>query len=83
MRECDKLPRTCLDVMPFSVIVSLNDTTDAGTMKACCSMVGNGGASNDVQAVLFACVVPSYNSTEAVKQIKLRHLLLFEGTLSN
>lgn len=61
----NSLLKTCLFVMPFSVMVSFIDTTVAGKMYACCSMDGNGGASNDVQTVLFACVFPSYSSIVA------------------
>lgn len=51
--------------MPFSVIVSLMDTIVAGIIYACWSIAGNGGASNDVHTVLFACVLPSYSSIVA------------------
>lgn len=60
--------------MPFSVIVSLNETTVAGRMYACCSIAGKGGASNEVHIVLFACVLPSYSSIAAEKQTKNRFL---------
>lgn len=61
------LLNTCLLVMPFSVIVSLSETTLAGIIYDCFSTIGNCGASNELQIVLLACVLPSYNSTEAGK----------------
>lgn len=75
--------KTCFDVMPFSVIVSLNETTVAGRMYACCSMAGKGGASNEVHIVLFACVLPSYSSIAAGKQTKNRFLHVKKMLLYN
>lgn len=60
------LLKMCLWVIPFSVIVSCSVTTFDGMMYDCCSTAGKGGASNDVQTVLLACVFPSYSSTAAV-----------------
>lgn len=60
------LLRMCLLVIPFSVIVSFIVNTFVGRMYDCCSMTGNGGASNELQTVLFVCVLPSYSSIAAV-----------------
>lgn len=56
--------------MPFSVIVSLSETTLAGMIYDCFSTIGNCGASNELHIVLFAWVFPSYNSTVAVRKWK-------------
>lgn len=59
------LLKTCLLVIPFSVIVSFKAATFAGIIYDCLSTIGCGGASNELHTVEFAWVLPSYNSTEA------------------
>lgn len=58
--------RTCLFVIPFSVIVSRIAATPLEIMKDCRSTSDNGVAFNELQTVLLVCVVPSYSSSDAV-----------------
>lgn len=52
--------------MPFSVIVSRIAATPLEIMNVCLSTSGEGGEFNELQTVLFDCVLPSYNSIDAV-----------------
>lgn len=52
--------------MPFSVIVSRIAATPLEIMNVCLSTSGEGGEFNELHTVLFDCVLPSYNSIDAV-----------------
>ena len=62
----EDLLKTCLFVIPFSVIVSRNAAIVFAIMNVCRSTRGAGGEFNELHVVLFVCTFPSYNSTDAI-----------------
>jgi TRAP-type mannitol/chloroaromatic compound transport system permease small subunit len=62
------LLRTCLFVMPFSVIVSRRAAIVLEKINVWRSTRGAGGEFNELHVVLFVCTFPSYNSIDAVER---------------
>lgn len=68
--------KTCLFVIPFSVIVSRNAATLPEIINVCRSTSGSGVEFNELHTVLFVCVFPSYSSIDAKKEEKTISVLI-------